>query len=39
MTEPEPQPDLECDDTPKLTAEEWAYIEALSTAENEGGDS
>ena len=25
-----PAPDPDCDDTPKLTAEEWAYVEAMS---------
>jgi len=35
-TAPEPQddPDRECDDTPKLTADEWAYVQAVT----EGGD-
>ena len=40
MTEPEqqPVPDREDDEQPKLTAEEWAYIAALTSAEDKGGD-
>ena len=36
MTHPDPPdaPVVECSDEPKLTAEEWAYIEAAA----EGGD-
>ena len=34
MTEPEPQP-VECDDEPKLTAEEWAYIEAMTVGDDD----
>lgn len=33
MSDPEPV-DVDCNDDPKLTAEEWAYIEAMS----KGGD-
>lgn len=29
----------ECDDSPKLTAEEWAYVQAVTDAEpSKGGD-
>ena len=28
----------ECTDEPKLTAEEWAYIEAMTAADEGGGD-
>ena len=27
-------PPTECSDEPKLTAEEWSYVEAMSAAEN-----
>lgn len=32
MTDPQP---VECDDEPKLTAEEWAYVKAVT---EEGGE-
>ena len=32
MTEPEPQP-VECNDEPKLTAEEWEAVAALAAEE------
>lgn len=33
MTEPEQPVKAECNDEPKLTAEEWAYVEAMSADE------
>jgi hypothetical protein len=35
-TVPDPQPDdVECEDVPKLTAEEWAYIAEIEDSEPE----
>lgn len=40
MTAPDGELQPECSEEPKLTAEEWAYVEALSEASPEqGGDS
>lgn len=32
---PDPEPDVECSDEPKLTAEEWEAVAALSAAEDD----
>lgn len=38
MTDPAPQP-ADCDDSPKLTAAEWAFVETVAAEEaNQGGD-
>ena len=34
MTSPEQDTPLECSDEPKLTADEWAYVEAMASAED-----
>lgn len=39
VTEPAPKPadhppDGDCNDEPKLTADEWAYVEAVTAAED-----
>lgn len=35
MTQPEEPPPAECSDEPKLTAEEWAYVEAMAAEAGE----